>query len=192
MLSTLLPVSPIVKSLENGGALTNLKYSTFFNAEVGFNLSFAYHWQAFVTGGYYSYDTRRENTVSNQDPANPTFSQFEMTLYPVVLGCRYRFNTSDIVPYVSLSGGVVFAQRRGFYDNAPLSDSQKLTGTVLQAAAGLEFYISPRTGLRLEMSATQLQLPARTYEPGANSLATLFYQGNPLTVRYASGLFVLF
>jgi hypothetical protein len=194
-LSTLLPITPIVTSLEAvGGTEANLKYATFFNFEIGFLLTLGYHWELFGTIGYYTYDTRKENTVFT-DPALPLFHQFEMMMIPAMGGVRYRFTTDDIVPYVGVGMGIAYTRRKGSYDYSdPTFHQQYLNCIVGQATAGVEFFIAARAGIRLELSAYFMNLPAFSFQPGAGitTFPLIQYKANPWSVRYSSGLFVLF
>jgi len=194
-LSTLLPVTPIVQSLEAvGGTPSSLKYATFFNFELGFFLSLNYHWELFANIGYYNYETRKENTVY-QDPAQPLFHQFEMTMIPAMGGVRYRFSTDDIVPYLGIGLGIAYTKRKGFYDYSdPTFHQQYLNAIVGQVVGGFEFYIAARAGIRLEVSAYFMNLPSFDFQPGAGitTFPLISYKANPWSVRYSSGLFVLF
>lgn len=204
MLSTLLPVTPLIKSIETrGGSAETLSYSTFFNVEGSVFVTLNYYWELFLNVGYYTYDTRKENALTRNNPAlqpTPIFHEFELTAYPVILGAKYRLSTSDIVPYVGAGAGFAFVSRKVSYDNDPTNlktdkDSKScLTGLV---TVGLEFYFTSRAGIRLETSAQYLGLSARTYDysQGVGSIdqnPIMEYQANPWTVRYASGLFFLF
>jgi hypothetical protein len=197
-LSTLLPISPVVKSVETtGGAAESLQYTTFFNLELSLFVTLAYHWELYGSLGYYTYDTRKQNTVAS-DPSNPglpSFHQFEMTMIPAVAGVRYRFTTDDIVPYIGAGVGMAYTKRKGFYDYSdPTFHQQYLNAIVGQAQAGVEFFIAARAGIRLEVSAYFMNLPAFNYQPGAtvSLFPAIQYQANPWSVRYSSGLFVLF
>jgi hypothetical protein len=119
--------------------------------------------------------------------------QYEMDAYPVLLGATYRFSRTDIVPYVSLAGGVAFVRQKGFYDyNSTVFDQVFSTCPTLQGGAGFEFYISPRIGIRLEASAMLFFLASHTTNTTSSTFPDFIYQANPITMRYASGLFVLF
>jgi outer membrane protein W len=194
-LSTLIPVTPLVQSIESeGGAADNLKYATFFNLELGFFLTLNYHWELYGSIGYYSYDTRKENTVFT-DPALPLFHQFEMTVIPAIGGIRYRFTTDDIVPYVGIGVGAAYTRRKGSYDYSdPTFNQQYLTALAGQAQAGVEFFIAARAGIRLEVAAYFMNLPAFEFKPGplVSTFPTIIYKSNPWSVRYSSGIFVLF
>lgn len=194
-LSTLLPLTSIVESVEStGGASSALKYATFFNFELGFFLSLNYHWELYASLGYYGYETRKENTVF-QDSTKPLFHQFEMTMIPAVGGVRYRFTTDDIVPYVGVGLGIAYTKRKGFYDyNQVVFHQQYLNAVVGQAVGGFEFYISARAGIRLEVAAYFMNLPAFNYQvgPSITDFPLLAYKANPWSIRYSSGLFVLF
>lgn len=204
MLSTLLPVSSMVKSVETrGGSAADLSYSTFFNVEASFFVTLNYHWELFTNIGYYTYDTRKENALT-RDSANlaatPIFHQFELTSYPVILGVKYRLSREDIVPYIGAGAGFAFCKRKGSYDNDPTgakTDTDSQSVLAAQATVGLEFFFDSRAGIRLEMSGMYIGLPERTYDYGRGSGSVainpiLVYQKNPWTVRYASGLFFLF
>ncbi len=194
-LSTLLPISSVVQSVEiQGGSAAALKYAAFFNFELGFFLSLNYHWELYASLGYYTYESRKENTVFT-DTSLPLFHQFEMMMIPIIGGLRYRFTTDDIVPYIGFGLGMAYTKRKGFYDYSdPTFHQQYLNTIVGQALAGVEFYISARAGIRLEMSAYFMNLPAYEYVPGGvvTSFPALQYKANPWSVRYSSGLFVLF
>ncbi len=193
MLSTLLPVTSLANSTTtrgDGGAA--MSYATFFNAEVAFFFTLSYHWEIHFNIGYYSYDTRKENSPPG---ATPQFHLFEMEAFPLMAGVKYRFSTTDIVPYVGLGAGMVYARRKGYYDYIDTAyDESFSTGLAAQATLGVEFFISPRTGIRLETSAMYLGMPSKTFDTGGvpTNFPIVIYQSNPIAVRYASGLFVLF
>lgn len=203
MLSTLLPVSPLIKSVETrGGAADTLSYSTFFNVEGSVFMTLNYHWETFFNFGYYTYETRKENSLTRNNPAlqpTPIFHEFSLTAYPLILGARYRFTRDDIVPYVGLGAGFAFTTRKGSYDNDPQglkTDTDTNTVLAAQGTVGLEFFFDSRAGIRLEMSGLMLGLSARTYDYTAGVGAVdqnpiLEYQANPISIRYASGIFVL-
>jgi opacity protein-like surface antigen len=196
LLSTMLPLTPIVKSQEttDPNVQNSLSYSTFFDIEAGINYSFHYNWQFFLDVGYYTYETRRQNSVLT-NPALPLFHQFDMTAIPLMLGARYRFSTEDIVPYVGLGVGPTYVKRKGFYDyNAVQLNEKHDTVISAEAIVGVEFYISSRAGIRLEASAYYMKLDAFTFNTGGSpgNFPILAYQGNPWSVRYASGVFILF
>lgn len=201
MLSTLLPVSPLVKSIETRGASAeNLSYSTFFNVEANLFLTLNYHWELYTNVGYYNYETRKENALTRTDPSlqpTPIFHQFELTAFPVILGVKYRLSREDIVPYIGAGAGFAFCKRKGSYDNDPAgakSNTDSQSALAAQATLGLEFFFDARAGIRLEMSGMYLGLSERTYDYGGSAAINpiLVYQPNPWTVRYASGIFFLF
>lgn len=198
MLSTLMPVSPIVSSTESRTTgLTPMQGAMFFNVELNAFLSLAYNWEIYASIGHYSYETRKENSVRT-DPELPLFHQFEMTAIPAVLGLKYRFSTDDLVPYVGAAVGMSYVRRKGFYDyNNVTFDEEFTTAVTAQVVAGIEFYFSSRAGLRLETSAMYFRLPSRTFDPSgpsgsAANFPIITYEGNPWLVRYASGIFILF
>lgn len=194
LFSSMFPVTPIVKSIEAPGAAAQpLYYSTFFNLEAAAHVSFAYRYQLYFSAGYYTYDTRKQNSL---DTANfPLFHEFTLTAYPFMAGIKYRFSESDIVPYVGIGAGIAFTKRRASYDSdKTLFDERTSSNVVAQAQVGLEFYIASRTGIRLEMSAYYYKIDAATYQPSTQLQITpaFQYEANPISLRYASGLFVLF
>jgi len=203
MLSTLLPLSPLVKSEETtrGGAGTPMHYATFFDIETSFFFTLDYHWELFANIGYYSYETRKENTVFT-NPQLPLFHQFEMEVVPLVFGVRYRLTTDDIVPYIGAGAGPAYVHRKGFYDYNPvLFKEQFMNVLAAEVIVGVEFFFSSNAGIRLETAAHYLRLPADTYDalgsgaaPGSavGQLPILNFQANPWSIRYASGLFFLF
>lgn len=196
MLSTLLPLSPIIKSNEDSrvGEGSAMHYATFFNIEASFFVSLLYHWQLYANIGYYTYETRKENTKFT-NPALPLFQQFEMDVVPLILGVRYRLSTEDIVPYIGGGVGPAYVRRKGFYDyNTVLFKEQFLNVLAAQILVGLEFYFAPNAGIRLETSAHFLRLPADTYDSGGSpdKNPILNFQANPWSIRYASGIFFLF
>ena len=196
MLSTLLPLTPIVKSsTDRSSSGEALNYATFFNVELNFFFTLYYNWELFANIAYYNYETRKETPSS--DPTLPIFHLFEMDVTPAMLGLKYRFSTSDFVPYIGASGGLAYVKRKGFYDNnAVIYNEQHLTCFVGQVLAGVEFYFAPKAGIRLEASAHYMQLPEKVFDPGQQvtlaELPLLSYQSNPWSIRYASGLFFLF
>lgn len=197
LLSTLVPVSPIIKSQEvRGGDLANLQFATFFNLEAAFFFTLNYHWEIFANVGWYKYDTRKENKNSN--PAQPEFHQFEMEAHPIIAGIKYRLATDDIVPYVGAGVGFSYVRRKGFHDkDNPTNNlfdqefSNAITGQIL---AGLEFFFHPQVGIRLEAAAYYFRLNQRSFDTGGDPAnhPILLYQANPWLVRYASGVFILF
>jgi hypothetical protein len=193
LLSTLFPVSPLVKSIEQvGGPAAPLNYATFLNFEGSAFMSFNYHWQVYVSSGMYTYDTRKENAASQ--PTLPQFHQFSMSAIPVMAGVKYRFGTTDIVPYVGVGGGIAFGDRRASYDyNNVNFREESFTAITGQLLGGFEFYISPRAGIRLEAAAFYMKVPSGGYSAGNAPSALPFFQfeGSILSMRYASGLFFL-
>jgi outer membrane protein W len=193
-LSSLLPVTSVVKSTTTAGAEGEaMRYSTFFNVEGSLLFSLAYHWQFYASVGHFSYDTRKENV--SKDAAQALFHQFEFNAIPILVGARYRFGLEDIVPYIGLGAGVSRVTRKGFYDTANSAVNEQtenmLTG---QIQGGVEFYFSPRAGLRLEIAAHYFNAKKYTFDgPGSGDVfPDMIYQPNVVSVRYASGLFFLF
>src|SRR5262249_23350502 len=118
-----------------------------------------------------------------------------LSMYPVLLGVRYRLSTDDIVPYVGIAAGPTFVTRRASFDyNVTTFDEQKTTVLAAEMIAGLEFFFSPRAGIRLAISGYYVRLPSRIYDTGANpgSFPIFTYQANPISLRYSSGVFFLF
>ena len=195
LLSTLLPVTPIVRSTEDravGG--TPMHYATFFNFETAFFYTINYHFETFLNLGYYSYDTRKENT-QRTDPALPLFHQFEMEVIPAIGGVKYRLSMDDIVPYVGAGVGAAYVRRKGFYDyNNVTFNEQFMTVLAAQLMVGLEFFFSPRAGIRLEAAGYFMKLTGFRFDTGGTPglFPIIEYQPNPWSVRYASGIFFLF
>jgi hypothetical protein len=205
MLATALPVSTLVKvdatstapgDMANSALGTPVGSSAFFSGEIGFWMTLWYHWQLFANIGYYTYDSRLQNPSTSacaQMGNGACFTQYSMQVIPAVLGLKYRFGRSDIVPYIGGGAGLAYITRVGSYDYSPLSNTVYSTGLVAEGTAGLEFFISAKVGLRLEMSGMYLQLPALVYNSGGTASANplIKYQANPLLIRYSSGLFIL-
>ncbi len=194
MLSTLLPVTNMVTSSEANAAAQPLYYASYFNAEAAFFFTLNYHWELFANVGYYTYSTRKQNATSSSTIGTPQYHVFDMEAIPAILGVKYRFGTSDIVPYIGAGAGVAYVHRRSTYDyDSTVYDDNYSTAIVAQATAGVQFYISPRTGIRLEASAMYMGLQARTFDVNAHTLIPVMnYVANPIAVRYSSGLFILF
>lgn len=194
-LSTFLPITSVVSSIEdrNTSAFTGLPTSTYFNIEGNIFFTLDYHWEIFFGTGWCNYETRKQHVSSTS--TQPRFYQFEMEMFPLVAGVKYRMTLEDIVPYAGLGGGMSYVRRKGFFDYVNnVSDEQYNFALTVQALAGLQFYIASRVGIRLEVAATYLALPSRNYDasPGSASIPILQYQDNNILFRYASGLFVLF
>lgn len=191
-LSTLLPLSPVVKSIDSGST-EPLHYSAFFNYELSFFMSYLYHWEIFLSIGYYQFDTRKQNK-NTIGTATPQFHAFEMTLLPILFGVKYRLSTDDMVPYFGGGAGFSYTRRKGSYDYSPTTvDEQYLNTLTAEFIAGLEFYFSSKAGIRLEASLYYLKLPERTFQlPQSSSIIPLIYQPNPWSIRYSSGIFYLF
>jgi outer membrane protein W len=186
LLSTLLPITSVVNSNETPGATTGtpMSYATFFNVESSFFFTLNYNWQLYLNFGYYSYDTRRQNSGAAQ------FQMFTMEAIPVVLGAKYRFGTSDIVPYIGGGIGGVYSYRKGFFDYVNSYNEVSGWGLAAQLSGGAEFYISARTGIRLEVAAMYMGLSGKNYTTA--TYPSILYQPNNFAVRYASGVFFLF
>ncbi len=190
LLSTLLPVTSLVNSNENSVATsgTPMAYATFFNVESSFFFTVNYNWQVFFSVAYYSYDTRKQKSGGG----TPQFHLFSLEAAPLIAGVKYRFGAGDIVPYVGAGAGMVYSHRKAYYDYSNSADETYSWGLAAQLMGGLEFYISPRAGIRLEVSGMYMGLTSKTFAPGQAILPAMFYQPNPIAVRYASGLFLLF
>jgi hypothetical protein len=195
LLSTLIPVTNIVTSSQDGTNFAPMYYSTFFNVEGSVFFTLNYHWEIFANFGYYNYDTRNLTTaIAQSSPTDPAYHNFTMTAFPMVAGIKYRFSRSDIVPYIGLGAGISFVHRRGYFDNSTLADDdyeQPLTGEVI---IGLEFFFSSRAGIRLEASGYYMALPQVPFNPGGVPATTplMNFVANPISIRYASGVFFLF
>jgi opacity protein-like surface antigen len=201
MLSTMLPLSPVISSQESvGGAVNPLQSSMFFNGEGSVFVSLNYHWEFYGSVGYYTYESRKQSVSTGATDVLPRFHQFELSAIPMILGVRYRLNREDFVPYFGLGLGMSRVHRRSFYDfnsfsgGLPLQDENFSTVVTAQLTAGVEFYFASRAGIRLEASAYYMRLPAAQWQPagGPQPNAWMYYGANPWFIRYASGLFFLF
>ncbi len=196
MLSTLLPVTPLIQSQEaTGGAKANLNYSTFFNLEGAVTYSLTYNWLLSLSAGYYNYATRKVTAQSVvTDPTKPTFHEFEMSSAPFLLGFRYRLNANDIVPYVGIGAGVSMVRQRGFYDSSTQEKVRVFTAPTGQVVGGFEFYFAAKAGIRMEVAAYFTKMDSEDWTSGAPpaDLPILNFQGNVWSVRYASGIFFIF
>lgn len=196
-LSTLLPMGDVVRSSVDPtrqDAGTPLYYSTFFNVEASVLFSLGYNWQFYGMLGNFSYETRHENP-GTANTNQPIFHMAELRANPFLLGVRYRFSTEDIVPYIGAGAGISLVHRQAFYDNdVTLRGEDNKSAVTGQVQAGVEFYVAPRAGIRLEVSGLYLKLDAYKYD----SLGTpsqkpiILFQPNLLTMRYSSSLFYLF
>ena len=193
MLSTLLPMTPLIQSQEAvNGPKSSLNYATFFNVEGGLNYSLTYNWLIYATVGYFNYDTRKQTASSSAQ--KPTFHQFDMTAVPLILGVKYRLNTSDIVPYVGLGAGISLINQKGFYDSSTQNKVRSMSSVTGEVIAGVEFYFAPKAGIRMELAGYFMKIDPDTFNSGAppGDLPILHFQGNVWSVRYASGVFFLF
>jgi len=196
LLSTLVPLTPIVSSSEDGSTFTNLNYATFFNLEASFFVTLSYNWELTFNAGYYTYSTRKQNT-SIPDPTlnqSPLFEQFDMEAYPMLVGVKYRFSREDIVPYIGVAGGMAYVHRKGYYDYSNIVNEEYLTVPTGRVDVGVEFFFASRAGIRLEVSGDYLGLPEHSFDPGGipQNNPKLNYKASPIAVRYASGIFFLF
>ncbi len=198
MLSTLLPITSVVKSSEVSATDVgqDMYYATSFNFEATLFFSVNYNWELFANVGFDSYETRKENSRRDVTQLDlPLFHQFEMDLFPVIGGIKYRFSAEDIVPYIGLGAGMAYVRRKAFYDyNNALVNQQHLSAFTADFILGVEFYYASRAGIRLEMSTRYFKLPTGQLNTGGdpNLFPVVQYQSNIWTVRYASGLFFLF
>ncbi|MFM8316243.1 MAG: outer membrane beta-barrel protein, partial [Deltaproteobacteria bacterium] len=197
MLSTLLPITSVVKSAETSALNFNsLNYATFFNVEGSFWFSLGYHWALYANVGRYSYETRKQNQQTLDNPSSdPLFQKFELEAVPAIAGIRYRLSREDLVPYVSLGIGLAYVHRKGSNEaGTNNTDEEYQTVACGHGAVGLEFFFAPKAGLRVEASAYYFNLPLRTFDPQGTIGVTpqLQYQSNVWSLRYASGVFFLF
>lgn len=198
MLSTLLPISTIVSSQESStGSFQPLYYSAFFNGEFSFHFSLNYHFETFLSVGYYSYETRKENATPELESKTKRaiFHVFELTAAPVILGLRYRLSTDDLVPYLGAGIGMTNVRQKAYYDyNTTSSDERNFNAITGELILGFEFYFAARAGIRLELAGYLLNFPGDTYSPGGTPEINpnFQYSASPILVRYASGLFWLF
>lgn len=198
MLSTLMPISPIVSSQETtNGSFEPLYYAAFFNAEMSFLFSINYHFETFLNVGYYGYETRKENkAINDQQPLNPRFHAFELTAVPIILGLRYRLSTEDLVPYLGAGLGMTHVRQKASYlQDSTTRDEKELNAITGELMVGCEFYFSSRAGVRLEIAGYLFNFPGDTFTPGSGTpevLPNFQYTQSPILIRYASGLFWLF
>lgn len=202
-LSTLFPVTSIVNSEEStrGNAGAPMYYANFFDYEASAFLSLAYNWQVYLFTGLFTYETRKQNATDQPSVQQdqPLFHEYQMQALPVLLGLRYRFTQTDMVPYVGIAVGAASVMQKASYDYDP-PGAYSHTGyqqpvLTAQLAAGIEFYISSQVGIRLELSGLYFKLAEQPYDtPGATpaALPIVIAQANPISLRYSSGLFFLF
>ncbi len=197
MFSTLMPITPVIQSQEaTGGAFSSLNYATFFNVEGGLHYSLTYNWLLYASIGYYDYDTRKK-TASSSDK-QPNFHQFEMRTIPMLLGVKYRFTSSDVVPYLGIGAGVSAITQKGFYDSAVQNRIRSMTVPTGQIVGGFEFYFAAKAGIRMEIAAYFMKIDSERWnEDGASagpviSSPAFEFSANVWSVRYASGLFFVF
>lgn len=192
-ISSLIPVTSVVNSTSTAGAAgESMRFSTFFNFEGSLLFSIAYNWQLYASIGHFSYDTRKE--INNGDLTKALFNEFEFKAIPVLLGARYRFGTGDLVPYLGLGVGFSKVDRKASYDIAGSATNERTDNVITgQVQGGLEFYFSPKAGLRVEVAAHYFKTPEFRFDATDPALFPhMIYQPNILSVRYASGLFFLF
>lgn len=201
LMSTLLPITSVANSTENTAAgTTPMSYATFFNVEGNIFFTMSYNWELFLNLGFYSYETRRQNTTSSTDPddqvapGTPQFHKFNMEAIPLLIGAKYRFSRTDIVPYFGAGAGLAYVYRRGGYDYSPASNQHFSTVFAAQVTGGIEFFISPHAGIRLEASAMYMGLSEVRFDTGGiqTNFPVIDYMANPIALRYASGVFFLF
>src|SRR3989338_6005837 len=131
MVSTLLPLTNIVSSQEtSNGPYQPLYYAAFFNGELSFLFTINYHFETFLTVGYYTYETRKEN--KELDIANPLFHEFALTAAPVLVGLRYRLSQEDLVPYLGAGLGMTHVRQTASYAH----DSQTRDESAFNAITG--------------------------------------------------------
>lgn len=196
LLSTLLPVTPLIQSQEAvNGPVSSLNYATFFNLEGALTYSLTYNWVLSLSAGYFNYDTRKvtaQSVVVNA--AKPTFHEFTMTSTPILLGVRYRLSQNDIVPYIGIGAGVSLIKQRGFFDSSTQSKTRVFNSITGQIVGGFEFYFAAKAGIRMEAAAYFMKMDSEVFDSGAPpaDLPYLHFKGNVWSVRYASGIFFLF
>ena len=198
LLSTMFPLTSVVTSSERDSSNRNsalpfqtMNYATYFNVEGNVFYTLNYNWEIYLNLAWMNYETRKQNTQSGTTDT-PDFHQFELQAIPVVLGVKYRMSLEDFVPYVGLGAGMSYIHRKSNFDYGALMDDEYKTVLTAQAVVGVQFYFTSRAGLRLETAAQFFALPEREYSNGATQFPTLRYQANLWSIRYASGLFLLF
>lgn len=198
MLSTLLPMSAIVSSQEStGGEYKPLNYSAFFNGEIAVNYSLSYNYELFLSGGYYTYETRKQNETpeSGSTTKRAIFHIYELTATPIILGLRYRLNNEDLVAYLGAGIGMTTARQKAYYDyNSSVNYDQTFNAVTGELLLGFEFYFAARAGIRLEMAGYLFNFPETSFAAGGTPAINpnFKFSASPILVRYASGLFFLF
>lgn len=198
LLSTLFPVTTMATSSERqAGAPTtalpyqSMNYATYFNLEGNVFYTLNYNWEMYLNIGWMNYETRKQNTQSGTTET-PHFHQFELSALPVVLGVKYRLSMDDFVPYVGAGAGLAQVTRKSTFDYGTVADEEKNMVLTFQAVVGVQFYFTSRAGLRLETGAQLFNVSERVADNGATIFPSLKYQGGLWSVRYASGIFILF
>ena len=117
-----------------------------------------------------------------------------MTAIPVLLGVKYRFTTSDIVPYLGVGGGFSRIFQKAFYDNSTQNKTRNFSAPTAEVVGGFEFYFAPKAGIRMEVSAFYMKVDQETWSTGGSiaDQPNFEFSGNIWSVRYASGLFFMF
>lgn len=196
-LSTLIPISPYVKSSNSlAETPTALHFATYFNFEAEITYALKYKWVPFLRVGYMVYETRKQSTeASTFTPKAPVFHNVKLISIPLMGGIRYRFGRDDIVPFIGIAGGIYFIDRATTYDGSNLDDQQTFTRPAGELGGGFEFFFSRTAGLKLEIAVQYLNISEDIVNknpgnPANNPIVT--YQANPISLRYAGGIFMLF
>lgn len=188
MISTAFPITSVADSTAGGSGA--MQYAGFFNAEGSLFFTLNYNWEIFLNLSYCGYSTRKQAQTDATSGA-PMYQNLDMEVWPVLAGFRYRFGRTDIVPYVGLGAGLAYVRRRMTFDYSNDFDDNYSTALTGQATVGLEFFIAPRTGIRLETSAMYVNYSTHS-SSGVGGMPVITYPGGNIALRYSSGLFLLF
>jgi hypothetical protein len=204
MLSTLYPVSSFASSVDAGNN-SSMPATISFNFELNFYKTFGYHTMAYLSIGHHAYDTRQALSTQLSNPidenGNPTttdisnisqFNLYEQTSIPVLLGLKYRFSRSDFVPYIGVAGGISFMTRKASYNFSNLSHEDHPKALTFQGYGGFEFFFAPGAGLRLELGVHAALAPEKVNVTNSTQVPNIIFPKNPIALRYASGVFILF
>lgn len=186
MLSTLFPMSGLVSTTTGGAMPTTIS----FNTEANLYRTFGYNLMVYVNFGRYSYETRQ--STGSTTGQQTQYNLFSMTISPLLMGVKYRMSRSDFVPYLGAAGGVSFVTRTASYNYANLVNTDSQTPITVQGFGGFEFFFAPGAGLRIEVGAHVMLLPAKTMDTNSSTVPSVQNAANPVALRYASGVFILF
>jgi hypothetical protein len=193
LLSTMYPLGSLVRARDGASAFADMQSSLFFNGEINVFFTLNYSWQFLITGGYYSFETRQQFSVPFGSQNIAAFRFYNFETIPILAGVKYRMGTGDIVPYVGVSGGINLYTSKYSFDYSTQTIVKRGMAPTIQAAFGVDFYVTPRIGLKVELAGYMMLIPADSntivVSPNTHDFTT---SANPISVRYASGIFILF